>query len=59
MILNLSGLMGPKDYDARRDWIDSHRRGHTIFILEALSLEVEYSALVCIHNYSLCCDILV
>ena len=31
--------------------------GHTIFIWGALSVEVEYSALVYNHNYSLCCDI--
>jgi len=27
---------------------------HTIFIWGASSVEVEYSALVCYHNYSLC-----
>ncbi len=29
-------------------------RGHIIFIWGAPSVEVEYSALVCNHNYSLC-----
>ena len=28
--------------------------GHNIFIRGASSVEVEYSALVCNHNYSLC-----
>jgi len=28
--------------------------GHTIFIWGLSSVEVEYSALVCNHNYSLC-----
>ena len=29
---------------------------HTTFILEASSVKVEYSVLVCNHNYSLCCE---
>jgi len=28
--------------------------GHTIFIWGASSVEVEYSAIVCNHNYSMC-----
>jgi len=29
---------------------------HTTFILEASSVKVEYSVLVCDHFYSLCCE---
>ena len=30
--------------------------GHTVVIWGASSVEVEYSALLCNHNYSLCCE---
>ena len=45
--------MGPLNYDAGRGWINSHKGSYRIY-MGASSVEVEYSALLCNHNYSLC-----